>query len=108
MPDRTGLLSPEEIQHVKDWLASKEASRPCPACAFNQWTVGERVAYAPTFTPGIQVLSMNTAGYPFVVVWCGRCTYFRFHSSIAMGLEVLRVEHSITTTQTDDKEVKHG
>ena len=82
MPDRDGLLSEEERKAAIEWMTTNKAIKPCPACDFQQWNIGDRVGLisisASMFAVG--------AGYPAILVFCARCGYMRIHSAIMMGI----------------------
>ncbi len=84
MPDKDGKLTSDETEKIKKWLDEHLATNACPACGFNEWGIGEQLALAPTFNPGgIFVIG---AGYPAVVVFCARCSFFRMHSAMLIGV----------------------
>ena len=84
MPTEEGLLSLEEHDAVRKWLTERGATRPCPSCGNEQWSVGDRLALLSTWAPnGPFVIG---AGYPVVVLVCSRCTFMRTHSAISIGI----------------------
>ena|SRR5690348_13406947 len=83
MPSTDGLLTPEELEIAKRWLLDREAVRNCPICGYTEWSISNRLAYAPTYARGLITIG---AGYPALIVVCSRCTFFRWHSAIAVGL----------------------
>ena len=83
MPDKQRKLTLKDKQTIQEWLVEKKATRPCPACGFNQWTIGDVLALGQEYTSGGVVLG---AGYPLAVVFCQQCTFMRWHSAVAIGL----------------------
>jgi hypothetical protein len=100
MPDNEGKLTNADQDAIRKWLTEREASRACPICGNNQWQISDRLALAPAFLPGGFVVGV---GYPAVVIFCTRCTFFRFHSAIAMGL-LPTTDKKVGTSE----EAKHG
>src|SRR5258708_2746095 len=102
MPDSEGNLTRDEQERVTKWMSEKGAARPCPICGNNQWSIGEKLALASAYeAEGL----IGGAGYPAVVLVCTRCTFFRWHSAIAIG--ILPADES-TDEKKPEHEAKHG
>jgi hypothetical protein len=78
-------LTEAEKTKIKEWLRLNEAVRPCPICGFNEWGLADRLTQLPLYFRAGTAMSLGV-GYPAVVVVCGRCAYFRFHSAIKIGI----------------------
>jgi hypothetical protein len=83
VPGLDGNLTTEELEAAKKWFLENAALQPCPICRNQNWSIGNMLVMAPKFSAGAFIIG---PGYPLVVVFCGRCTFVRFHSAIAMGL----------------------
>jgi hypothetical protein len=97
MPDSDGILSQEEMKAAQDWLTQKGALLPCPACQNPSWTMADRLVLAPVFNPAGRFVV--GAGFPGVMVMCNRCTYYRLHSAVMIGL---------VAPEKKVEEAKHG
>ncbi len=82
MPDAENKLTNEEQAQTRRWLEEKGAMLPCPACGNQDWSVGEHLAIAPAYAPGV----LKPGGYPLVLLLCTRCTFMRWHSAMMVGL----------------------
>jgi hypothetical protein len=77
-------LTLEQMTHIQRWMAEKQANQHCPACLFQQWTIGESLVLEHVYIPrGGIVLG---GGYPAVVLFCNRCGFMRLHNAIAVGI----------------------
>jgi hypothetical protein len=85
MPDKGGKLSKGEMEAAIAWLSEREATGACPVCQYAQWSVVDQLVVAPAF--GANEM-LTRAGFPAVLVMCGRCSYFRLHSAVLMGFVV--------------------
>ena len=104
MPDKQGRLTLKDKQTIQKWLIEKEANRGCPACGFNQWTIGDILILGHKYTAGGVALG---AGYPSAVVFCQRCTFMRWHCAVAIGL-VEGGDPSPAENKPEQEAVKHG
>ncbi len=71
-------LTNEEIAQAKQWLASKGALRPCPACGEVKWQIG------------LELVELKTATqfcFKAVLLSCNNCGYFRLHNIDKAGIE---------------------
>jgi hypothetical protein len=78
VPDQQGKLSIQEKEAIGRWLAERGAgSHPCPVCGNDGWSILDQLVVAPT---------MQGTGFPAVLLTCSRCSFFRMHSAVLMGL----------------------
>jgi hypothetical protein len=101
MPAKDGKLTPDEQERIKTWLAEKRAILPCPVCGNNGWSIAENLALGPLFIPGGAFVI--GAGFPAVLIVCTRCTFFRWHSAVAMGIVPQEADQ-----RKAEQEAKHG
>lgn len=83
MPGPDGLLSPKEQEDISRWLTEKGAIRPCPSCGREHWAIADRLGYVPMYGSSGVIIG---GGYPAVLTVCTNCTFFKWHSAVAMGL----------------------
>lgn len=78
MPDQSGALSHAEKEQVRSFLATHGAIKNCPQCGRLDWGIGDHVVQLP--------VTFVVTTYPAVFLICKNCSYFRFHSAVAMGI----------------------
>lgn len=100
MPDAENKLTAVQQDKIRKWLTDREALRGCPICGNNQWTIADSLVLAPLYVPNGITLG---AGFPAAIVLCSRCTFFRFHSAIAMGIVPKQDDAAVESEAT-----KHG
>ena len=78
---RDSRLSPEEMERVKEWLASRGLRR-CEACnsPTATWSQGAEIVYFP------DMIKHDTHGYAAILLVCNNCGNMRAHSADLIGL----------------------
>ena len=77
-------LTPEQIQKISEWLATKSRNPTCPVCMTNQWTIGPHLLSGMIFSGGGLVI--GGPSYPMVFMICNNCAYVRHFMAIPMGV----------------------
>jgi hypothetical protein len=86
MPALDGKLSPEEIEHIKEWVDGKRA-KACSVCEGALWSVGEHLV-APVTLAGRNPIGLNLGGilYPVAQIICTSCGHTQYFNAVVMNL----------------------
>jgi hypothetical protein len=83
VPDRFGVLTPEETQVATKWLSDHWGNSACPFHGQTSWEVGH-VVMTIAYGGGDIVLGGPT--YPLLTVTCNVCGYTVFVNAIKAGV----------------------
>jgi len=76
-------LSPDQLNKVNQWMASKGIRKNCSCCGFTNWECGAVVVMQPQ---GWQSSTLAPSSIPVLPIGCSRCGHIMFFSAKMIGL----------------------
>lgn len=86
MPDKDGILSPEEKQRAVDWIKERgHVLGKCPICDSQEWFIADHLVMPITVGGGGSLL-LGGPGYPQIMIVSKKCGYTRFLNAVMIGI----------------------
>ena len=101
MPDKNGVLTPNERQKIQKWMEEKKGLQDCPSCHQRNFTLGDHLV-APQLFFGDGSVRIGGPSYPMFMAICSNCGYTSFFNSVISGVILDKPKDPVDTEVSED------